>query len=110
MLDKLISTKEIKLPAKVGYICLKDRNLLKPYYDAILESRQKVVTEYLITDEEGNSKVPDGKIEEANSKLLEILDMEEDDIPTLQKFNINDISSESFSLEILDALMPIIEE
>lgn len=109
MLNELTSTKEIKLPAKVGYICLKDRNLLKPYYDAILESRQKVIDEYLVIDEEGNSKVPEDKVEEANVKLVEILEMEENDIP-LQKFNINDISSESFSLEILDALMPIIEE
>ena len=105
-----LSTKDdIKLPVKIGYICLKNKNLLEPYYKAINESRQQIIQEYIAEDEEGNLRVPEDKINEANQKLQEILDMEEENEIILQKINISDIS-DPLPMDIINGLMPILEE
>lgn len=107
-LNELSQKNDVKLPAKIGYICLKNKNLLEPYYKTISESRDKIVQEYIEKDEEGNMRVPEDKIEEANNKLQEILDIEED--IDLQKINIKDIEDESLPMDILNGLMPILIE
>jgi hypothetical protein len=68
----------------------------------------KIIQEYAISDKEGKIKVPEDKIDEANEKLQEILDMEENDV-NIQKININDIQ-ESLPMDILTGLMPMLIE
>ena len=106
-LNELSQKNDVKLPAKIGYICLKNKNLLEPYYKTISESRMQIIQEYAEVDEDGSMRVPEDKIPEANDKLQEILDIEEE--VDLQKININDIG-ESLPMDILTGLMPIIIE
>ena len=68
----------------------------------------QIIQQYAESDENGNFKVPEDKIDEANEKLQEILNMEETEI-NLQKININDIS-ESLPMDILNGLMPMLIE
>lgn len=104
-----LSHKEnIILPIKVGYVCLKNKNLLEPYYNAINDSRLRIIQKYAEQDENGDLRVPKNKIEEANKELQEVLDMEETDIK-IQKININDIQ-ESLPMDIITGLMPMLIE
>lgn len=99
---------DVKLPAKIGYVCLKNKNLMEPYYKAINDSRQQIIQDYAVYEEDGSYRVPEDKVEEANNKLQEILDMEEPDV-NIQKINVNDIP-ESIPMDILNGLMSMLIE
>ena len=71
-LNELSQKSDVKLPAKIGYICLKNKNLLEPYYKTISESRMQIIQEYAEVDEEGKMRVPEDKIQEANDKLEDL--------------------------------------
>ncbi len=104
-LSDLSCANDIKLSAKIGYICIKNKKIIEPYFQTIDESRINIIQNYLKEDEEGNLRVPEDKIKEANEKLQEILDIEED--VNIQKVNINDIQ-ESLPMDILTGLMPML--
>lgn len=106
-LVKLSQNKELKMPAKVGYVILKNRNLLEPYYKALIESRYSIIEKYAEKTEDGNLEVPSDKIEEANKELEELLALEED--INLTTINVN-VLPDGIDLEILDNLMPILED
>ena len=106
-LVKLSQNKELKMPAKVGYVILKNRNLLEPYYKALIESRYSIIEKYAEKNEDDSLEVPSDKIEDANKELVELLALEEE--INLSKINVNTLP-DGIDLEILDNLMPILED
>lgn len=106
-LAKLSHDKELKMPAKVGYTILKNRNLLEPYYKALMESRYSIIEKYAEKNDEGQLEVPSEKLGEANKELADLLEMEEE--IQLTKLNVESLP-DGIDLEILDNLMPILED
>ena len=107
-LVKLSQNKELKMPAKVGYLLLKNKNLLEPYYKALMEARYGIIEKYAVTTEDGQLQVPAEKLDVANAELNDLLAMEEEGI-NLSKIKVDNLP-DNIELELLDNLMLILEE
>lgn len=107
-LVQLSQNKELKIPAKVGYLFLKNKNLLEPYYKALMEARYSIIEKYAETTEDGQLQVPADKLDIANAELNELLAMEEQDI-NLSKIKVDNLP-DGIDLTLLNNLMLILEE
>lgn len=107
-LVQLSQNKNLKVPAKVGYLFLKNKNLLEPYYKALMEARYGIIEKYAEKTENGQLQVPADKLDIANAELNELLAMEEQNI-NLSKIKVDSLPDE-IGLDLLDNLMLILEE
>ena len=76
-LDRISANKELKFNVKVGYILAKNKEKLRQEAIIIYNERRKIILEYGNT--QGNDIiVPKDKIDEVNSKLDDLFDIEND--------------------------------
>lgn len=107
-LVQLTRNKDIKTTAKTGYLLLKNKNLLEPYYKALIESRYSIIEKYAEKNDQGELIVPPENIDAANKELTDLLAVEEENLQ-LSKINIENLP-DGIDLEILDNLMLLLEE
>ena len=107
-LVNLSQNNNIQMPIKVGYLILKNKNLLEPYYKSLEEARMSVVKRYGVQDSNGDFRVPDDKLKIANEELDEILGIEEEGV-ILQKIKV-DSMQQFLPMDIISDIMPILED
>jgi len=104
-----------QLPVKASYAIAKNITTINRELKIFESEKMKIINEYALKDESGNPKIEsnaykiiEGKEEECNSKINELLDIEiEIEIRT---FNINVIEDMNFSpSELLEVDFMIVE-
>lgn len=99
---------QIKLPIELGFTIIHNIKILQPYYQSVMEMRERLIRENGVQTEEGHIQVPPHLINEVNQQLYSLLGMEIE-IPSLILINaqqLNEIFKE-MSLEEINILYPI---
>lgn len=97
----------LKFDARTSFYLARNKNLLEPYYNAIVETRTRILEKYGEAKEDGNWFVPKSKIEEFTREWDAFMSIE--NIVNLQKIKIEDFQTQ-VNIEIMGKLLPIIEE
>lgn len=99
---------QTKLPIELGFTIIHNIKILQPYYQSVMEMRERLIRESGVQTEEGHIQVPPHLINEVNQQLYSLLGIEVE-IPSLILINVkqlNDIFKE-MSLEEINTLYPI---
>ena len=99
---------QTKLPINLGFTIIHNIKILQPYYQNVMEMRERLIRENGVQTEEGHIQVPPELINEVNQQLYSLLDIEIE-IPSLILIDVkqlNDIFKE-MSLEEINILYPI---
>ena len=99
---------QIKLPIELGFTIIHNIKILQPYYQSVMEMRERLIRENGIQTEEGHVQIPPHLINEINQQLYSLLDIKIE-IPSLILINakqLNDIFKE-MSLKEINILYPI---
>lgn len=105
---ELIQDKNLKFNIQTGYALLKDKAILEDEAKIIYEARHQILKNYGKI-EDGVYKVPQEKIDEANLKIQELMNIESGIEEKLRKISFNQIN-ENLRLEQIEGLMPILNE
>lgn len=106
-LYEISQDKELKLNARTSFYLARNKNLLEPYYNAIVETRTKILEKYGEIKKDGSWFVPKSRIEEFTREWNAFMDIE--NIVNLQKIKVEDFQTQ-INIEIMGKLLPIIEE
>ena len=98
---------ELKFEARISFYLAKNKNLLEPYYNAIIETRTKVLKKYGEPTEDGNWFVHKDKMKDFTKEWEDFMNIE--DIIDLQKINIEDLKTQ-INIEVMRKLLPIIKD
>lgn len=99
---------QTKLPIELGFTIIHNIKILQPYYQSVMEMRERLIRENGTQNEEGHIQIPPHLINEVNQQLYSLLDIELE-IPSLILINakqLNDIFKE-MSLKEINVLYPI---
>ena len=104
-----------QLPVKASYAIAKNITTINRELKVFESEKMKIINEFALKDEGGNPKIEgntykiiEGKEEECNSKINELLDIEID--VEIRSFNINCIENINFSpSELLEIDFIIVE-
>lgn len=99
---------QTKLPIELGFAIIHNIKILQPYYQSVMEMRERLIRENGTWNEEGHIQIPPHLINEVNQQLYSLLDIEIE-IPSLVLINVkqlNDIFKE-MSLKEINILYPI---
>ena len=104
-----------QLPVKASYAIAKNITTINRELKVFESEKMKIINEYALKDESGNPKVEnnsykiiEGKEEECNSKINELLDIEAE--IEIRTFNIDSIENMNFSpSELLEIDFMIVE-
>ena len=105
-LVEISQDKELKFDIKASYYLACNKNVLEPFYNAIVETRNKVLNKYSQQAEEG-WMVPKEHVEEFYGEWIPF--METENLIALKKIKLEDIKSE-INVDMMSRLLPIIEE
>lgn len=102
--------KEIAFPARVTFALVKNTKMIMPIVESLVEARNQLLRAYGEEDPEiaGKFTILPGKVKEFTQEM-EALDKIENDI-TFQKIKMSDIESLNLSVQVMEALFPMIEE
>ena len=99
---------QTKLPIELGFTIIHNIKILQPYYQSVMEMRERLIRENGTQNEAGHIQIPPHLINEVNQQLYSLLDIEIE-IPSLVLINVkqlNDIFKE-MSLQEINILYPI---
>ena len=99
---------QTKLPIELGFTIIHNIKILQPYYQSVMEMRERLIRENGTRNEAGHIQIPPHLINEVNQQLYSLLDIEIE-IPSLVLINVkqlNDIFKE-MSLQEINILYPI---
>lgn len=99
---------QTKLPIELGFTIIHNIKILQPYYQSVMEMRERLIRENGVQTEEGYVQVPPELINKVNQQLYSLLDIEIE-IPSLILIDVKQLSDifKEMSLEEIDILYPI---
>lgn len=107
-LYEISQDKELKFEIKISYIFAKNKNILQPYYNAIIETRQKILEKYGEPQEDDSWHVNKEKMNIFMSEWNAFMDI--DNYINLEKIKIKELEGEKIGIELVEKLLPIIEK
>lgn len=104
-LCEISQDKTLKFNVKVSYIFAKTKNLLEPYYKAIVETRSAILKQYGEVTAEG-WHIPKDKIELFNTEWDSFMATE--NFFNAEKVLLKDLETTQISVELMEKLLPLI--
>jgi hypothetical protein len=101
-----IQQENIKFPIKFGFILIKNTKLLAPIYESIIQVRDNTFMNYAEEDGNGETIIPEDKIEAAQKELDELSEVENEVL--LSTVSLKEIEEFELGLKDLEGLYPII--
>ena len=105
-LYEISQDKELKFGIRVSYTFAKNKNLLQPYYDAIIDTRQKILKKYGEPQDNGDWHVNKEKMDIFMSEWNAFMEIE--NFISLEKVRIEDLEGEKIGIDLMEKLLPII--
>lgn len=105
-LSELYNDKQFVFDIKTSFILAKNKNILEPLYDAIIQARNSILIKY--GEQKGTEYTIKKENIEAFKEQVEQL-MEIDNFVSLQKIKLADLDGK-IGIKIMQGLLPIIEE
>lgn len=107
-LYEISQDKELKFGVRISYIFAKNKNILQPYYDAIIDTRQKILEKYGEPQDNGDWRVSKEKMNIFMSEWNAFMEIE--NFVNLEKVKIEDLNDEKIGIELMGKLLSIIEQ
>ena len=106
-LSEISQNKDLKFKAVISFVFAKNRNIIRPFYDSIIEARTKLINKYGEKNDEGilipNEKIPQFKSE------FEIL-MHTENYINIEEISLEDFKEEYIGIELMEKILPIIKK
>ena len=96
------------LSIKTKFKLAKNRKILEPLYNVIMEQRDNIVKKYGVEDKNGSVTVPTDKIGIVNKEMQELSKIENE--CELEKITLEELGDAPIQGNVLMNLFPIIEE
>ena len=103
-----IKKEKVKLNVKLSYELAKIKKILNPYYEAIIDTRQKKFIEHGDFDEKGDIIVAKDEVEDLKKDLKELFEI--DNEVKVSKIALEEFEESGLNFDIIDNLMPIITD
>lgn len=107
-LYEISQNKDLKFNVKISFILAKNKNILQPLYDAIIETRRKILQKYGIGIENGDWKIPNENIPSFRKEWDEFMAI--DNFICLQGISLEDIQNEKINVGLMEKLLPLIDK
>lgn len=107
-LYEISQDKELKFGIRISYTFAKNKNLLQPYYDAIVDTRQKILEKYGEPQDNGDWHVNKEKMEVFMSEWNAFMEIE--NFVNLEQIKIEDLEGEKIGVNLMEKLLPIINK
>lgn len=98
---------DFKLNAKTCFVLAKNKNLLQPFYDSVIEARQKLIEKYGERQEDGNWFISNEKLIEFKTEFKSLMNIQT--FLTIENIALVDLENEKINLELMRKLLPIIK-
>lgn len=105
-LYELSQDKDLKFNIKTCFILAKNKNLLQPLYDAILETRQRILEKYGTVQENGNWFISNENMDTFKKEWDSFMEM--DSFVSLQNINLQDLKEQTLNIDLMTKLLPLI--
>lgn len=106
-LYELSQDRDLKFGVKISYIFAKNKNILEPFYNAIIDTRQKLLNKYGEAQENGDWHVSKEKMDIFMSEWDSFMKI--DNFVAIDKINIEELSEEKIGIDLMEKLLPIIK-
>lgn len=106
-LNEISQNSEYKFNIKTSYILAKNKNLLEPLYQAIIMTRQKLFDKYGEPQEDGGWLIPKQQVTQFTQEWDTFMEIE--NIVNVQKISIDSLEENKLGIDIVEKLLPIIE-
>lgn len=105
-LYEISQDKELKFDIQTSFILAKDKRILEPIYNAIIEARQVALEKYGEPLESGEWRIPKKNIKDFTKEWNDF--METDSFVSLQGITLEDIKSEKIGIDLMEKLLILI--
>lgn len=105
-LYEISQNKDLKFDIKTSYILAKNKHLLEPFYNAIGETKSKLLDKYGEPENDG-WKVPKEKVKDFSKEWEEFMNI--DNFISLQKISLDDLKEERLGIELVEKLLSLID-
>lgn len=106
-LYELSQDKDLKFGVKISYIFAKNKNILEPFYNAIIDTRQKLLNKYGEVQENGDWRITKEKMDIFMSEWDSFMKI--DNFVAIDKINIKELEGEKIDIQLMEKLLSIIE-
>lgn len=106
-LYEISQDKELKFGVRISYTFAKNKNILQPYYDAIVDTRQKILEKYGEPQDNGDWYVSKEKMDIFMSEWNAFMEIE--NFVNLEKVKIENLEGEKIGIKLMEKLLPVIE-
>lgn len=107
-LEEISQDKTQIFDINIGYVLAKNKNLLAPYYDAAITSRNRLILKYGSQQEDGSITIPKDKVPIFSQELESFLGME--NFVVLEQIQLKEIQNTRLSIQLIGQLLPIIKK
>lgn len=107
-LYELGQDKELRFGIKISYIFARNKNILEPFYNAVIETREKLLEKYGEAQENGDWHISKEKMDIFMSEWNAFMEIE--NFVNLDKVKIEDLEGEKIGIELMEKLLPVIEK
>lgn len=84
------------------------KKILKPYYESIIDTRKEKFIQHGDFDEQGNIVVAKDEVKDLEQEIIDLFNIEND--IKINKIKLQDLNDCNLPFDIIDKLIPIIEE
>lgn len=107
-LKEISQNKDLKFDIKTSFILAKNKHVLQPIYDAIIDTRQRIIEKYGELTENNEWRVPNKNIPAFYKEWREFMNM--DSFVSLEGISLKDIQSEKIDVGLMEKLLPLIDK
>ena len=107
-LCQISADKDLKFDIKTSYILAKDKHVLEPYYNAVAETRQKLLEKYGRVHDNGDWIVPKENVKEFTKEWTDFMEME--NLIQLEGITLEDFKDEKIGVELMEKLLSLIDK
>lgn len=104
-LEKIDDCTSLTFPIEVSFALAKNKHILNPIYTAVMDTRQKIILENGIRNEDNTYTIPNEKIEKVNNDLRNLYNLSSE--VNLNYINVNTLEGK-ISLKFMEGLLPIL--
>ena len=105
-LYEISQDKELKFNIKTSYILAKNKHILEPFYNAISETKEKLINKYGKPKEDGTWFVSKEDVPNFTKEWNNFMDM--DNFINLESIRLQDLEEEKLGIELMEKLLKII--
>lgn len=105
-LEKIDDCTSLTFPIEVSFALAKNKHILTSIYTAIMDTRQKIIIENGIKNDDNTYTIPNEKIEKVNNDLKNLYSLTSE--VNLNYINVNTLDGK-ISLKFMEGLLPILK-